>query len=488
LVRNRERVVSKDDLLHAVWDGRIVSESTLTSHINAVRKAIGDSGEEQRLIRTLARKGFRFIGAVEEIQSSDDGKSPQIGFAKPDATSAQALALPDKPSIAVLPFLNLSGDPEQEYFADGVVEDIVSALSHIRWLFVIARNSSFTYKGRTANVKQIGRELGVRYVLEGSVRKGGGRVRIAAQLIDAGTGAHLWADRIEGSLEDVFDLQDRVASSVAGVIEPALRQAEIVRAQRKRPENLDAYDLYLRAFPIAFATTPQIVDKALDLLERAIAIASDYAAAHALIAWCLHTRCFFGGSADDVRLAALRHARIAVAVGGDDATALAIAAFVIGILERDYDTAFNGFAQSLALSPSSALAFGLSSLIRAWSGDDATAVKHAEQAIRLSPFDPMIFCPYIALAYAHFFTGRFEEAAAAAGRAAQANPGFSIPAVLRTVALARLGRKDDAATSGRRLQELWPDFTVSGVVAQNFMIPERSAMLAEALREAGLPE
>jgi tetratricopeptide (TPR) repeat protein len=202
----------------------------------------------------------------------------------------------------------------------------------------------------------------------------------------------------------------------------------------------------------------------------------------------LHTRCFFGGSGDDVRLAALRHARIAIAVGGDDATALAIAAFVIGILERDYDTAFDGFAQSLALSPSSALAFGLSSLIRAWSGDDATAVKHAEQSIRLSPFDPMIFCPYIALGYAYFFTGRFGEAAAAAGRAAQANPGFSIPAVLRTVALARLGRKDDAATSGRRLQELWPDFTVSSFAAQNFMIPERLAMLAEVLREAGLPE
>ena len=188
LVRNRERVVSKDDLLHAVWDGRIVSESTLTSHINAVRKAIGDSGEEQRLIRTLARKGFRFVGAVEEIRSSDDARSPPVGFAKPDATSAQALALPDKPSIAVLPFLNLSGDPEQEYFADGVVEDIISALSRMRWLFVIARNSSFTYKGRAVDVKQVGRELGVRYVLEGSVRKAANRVRITGQLIDATTG------------------------------------------------------------------------------------------------------------------------------------------------------------------------------------------------------------------------------------------------------------------------------------------------------------
>ena len=246
LVRNRERVVSKDDLLQAVWDGRIVSESTLTSHINAVRKAIGDSGEEQRLIRTLARKGFRFIGAVEEIQSSDDVKSPPIGFAKPDATSAQALALPDKPSIAVLPFLNLSGDPEQEYFADGVVEDIISALSRIRWLFVIARNSSFTYKGRAVDVKQVGRELGVRYVLEGSVRKAANRVRITGQLIDATTAAHLWADRFEGTLDDIFELQDQITASVVGAIAPQLERAEIERAKRKPTESLDAYDYYLR--------------------------------------------------------------------------------------------------------------------------------------------------------------------------------------------------------------------------------------------------
>jgi adenylate cyclase len=490
--------------------GDVVEESDGDLMGDGVNIAARLEGVAQPGAICLSEDAYRQVKSRLDLAISDLGETKLKNIAEPirvyslqignaiavKATSlagaatpvAPALPLPEKPSVAVLPFQNMSGDPEQEYFADGMVEEIVTSLSRIRWLFVIARNSSFTYKGRTVDVKQIGRELGVRYVLEGSVRKGGGRVRITAQLIDAGTGAHLWADRIEGSLEDVFDLQDRVASSVAGVIEPALRQAEIVRAQRKRPESLDAYDLYLRAFPIAFATTPQIVDKALDLLERAIAIASDYAAAHALIAWCLHTRFCFGGGADDVRLAALRHARIAIAAGGDDATALAIAAFVIGILEHDYDTAFNGFAQSLALSPSSALALGLSSLIRVWSGDDATAVEHANQAIRLSPFDPMIFCPYIALAYAHFFTGRFEEAAAAAGGAAQANPGFSIPAVLRTVALVRLGRKDDAATSVRRLQELVPDFTVSRSVPQIFRSPERFAKLAEALREAGLPE
>jgi TolB-like protein len=212
LVQHRERVVSKDDLLEAVWSGRIVSESTLTSHINAVRKAIGDNGEEQRLIRTVARKGFRFVGEVKE---TDGLTAPNT---KSDEASAPALMLPDSPSIAALPFQNWSGDPEQEYFADGVVEDIITALSRIRWLFVIARNSSFTYKGRAVDVKQVGRELGVRYVMEGSVRKAANRVRITGQLIDATTAAHIWADHFEGSLDDIFELQDQIAERVVGAI------------------------------------------------------------------------------------------------------------------------------------------------------------------------------------------------------------------------------------------------------------------------------
>ena len=263
LVQNRERVVSKDDLLDAVWGGRIVSESTLTSHINAVRKAIGDSGEEQRLIRTIARKGFRFVGDVREAQSSD-GFSPQkTEPAQSNEPSAHALALPDKPSIAVLPFQNLSGDPEQEYFADGVVEDIITALSRIRWLFVIARNSSFTYKGRAVDVKQVGRELGVRYVLEGSVRKAANRVRITGQLIDATTGAHLWADRFEGTLDDIFELQDQIAASVVGAIAPQLERAEIERAKRKPTESLDAYDYYLRGMANLHQGTREAINEAL---------------------------------------------------------------------------------------------------------------------------------------------------------------------------------------------------------------------------------
>ena len=396
--------------------------------------------------------------------------------------------LPDKPSIAVLPFANLSGDPEQEYFADGMVEEIITALSRIRWLFVIARNSSFTYKGRAIDVKQVGRELGVRYLLEGSVRKAGGRVRITAQLLEAESWAHLWADRFEGSLEDVFDLQDRIAFGVAGVIEPTLRHAEIERARRKRPDNLDAYDLYLRALPFAFIGMPETAQKALDLLDKAVAIEPEYGAAHGFIAFCHENRYLRGGLATEERLAALSHARIALATGGDDATALALAAFIVGIFEHDYETALNAFDKAFSLNPSSALAFGLSSIIRAWNGDSATAIEHAELALRLSPFDPMSFNAYNGLGYAQFFAGRCDEAASAASMATQANPRFSIPWILRAAALAQAGRIADAKASAQRVLDLQPSFTVSSFLAGNFTSEERLAMLGDGLRQAGLPE
>src|SRR5690349_11271067 len=285
----------------------------------------------------------------------------------------------------------MSGDSEQEYFADGMVEEIITALSRIRWLFLIARNSSCTYKGQAIDVKQVGRELGVRYVLEGSVRKSGQRVRITGQLIDAVTGTHLWADRFDGSLEDVFDLQDQVALSVAGVIEPTLRQAEIERARRKRPDSLDAYDLYLRALPYAFTAMPGDADKALALLGKAIELEPDYAAAHAIIAWCHEQRYLRGGLDEKTRTAALHHARQAIAVGGDDAAALATAGFVIAVADHDYETALTAFDRSFALSNSCALALGFSSIVRAWKGDCDIAVEQGKLALRLSPFDPLIY-------------------------------------------------------------------------------------------------
>jgi TolB-like protein len=247
LIRNRERVISKDDLINAIWNGRIVSDAALTTRLNAARSAIGDSGEEQRLIKTLPRKGFRFVGQVREAREAA-GSNPGDAPENPPP-------LPDKPSIAVLAFENMSGDPEQEYFADGMVEEIITALSRFKSLFVIARNSSFTFKGKAVDVKEVGRRLGVRYVLEGSVRKAAGKVRIAGQLIDAVTGAHLWADRFERDLTDVFALQDEVTVAVVSAIQPKLIQTEIAMATR-RSENLTAYDCYLRAMQQLYPSDP----------------------------------------------------------------------------------------------------------------------------------------------------------------------------------------------------------------------------------------
>jgi TolB-like protein len=433
-----------------------------------------DLGEQQ--VKNIAQP----IKAYRIRNETSPAATPAIG---------SSLPLPDKPSIAVLPFANMSGDPEQEYFADGMVEEIITALSRIRWLFVIARNSSFTYKGKAVDVKQISRELGVRYVLEGSVRKGGNRVRITAQLIDATSGAHLWADRFDGLLEDVFELQDRVAISVAGVIEPTLRQSEIGRARRKRPDSLDAYDLYLRALPDAFAAMPEDADKALALLGRAIELEPDYAAAHAIMAFCHEQRYLRGGLQEETRNAALRHARLAIAAGGDDAAALATAGFVIAVAGHDYETALTAFDRSFALSSSSALALGYSSIVRAWKGDHAIAVEQANRALRLSPFDPWLYMPYIGLAYAHFAAGRFEETVAAASLAIQSNPGFSVPQILHAASLSCLDRKEDANTAVQRLIELVPGITVAtAILSARYVNPKNIAALENALRRAGLPD
>jgi len=453
--------------------GICVSGRVRADAAGKVDVAFDDLGEQS--LKNIARPLRVYRVRLGEVPATD--------------TPAAALALPDKPSIAVLPFQNMSGDPEQE-FADGMmVEEIITALSRIRWLFVIARNSTFTYKGRAVDVKQVGRELGVRYVLEGSVRKGGNRVRITAQLIDATNGAHLWADRFDGSLEDVFELQDKVAISVAGVIEPTLRQSEIERARRKRPDSLDAYDLYLRALPDALAAMPEDADKALALLGKAIDLEPDFAAAHAIIAFCHEQRYLRGGMQEETRNAALHHARQAIAAGGDDAAALATAGFVIAVCGRDYEAALAAFDRSFALSSSLAFALGFSSIVRAWKGDDAIAVEHAQRAIRLSPFDPQRNLPYVGLAYAHFAAGRFEETVAAASLATQSNPRFTVPIILHAAALGSLDRSEDAKTVVQRLLELQPGLTVAtAILSARYVDRKNIAALENALRRAGLPE
>jgi adenylate cyclase len=345
------------------------------------------------------------------------------GSAVPEAP---APSLPDRPSIAVLPFQNMSGDPEQDYFADGMVEEIITALSRLRRLFVISRNSTFTYKGRAVDVKQVGRELGVRYVLEGSVRKMGDRVRITGQLINAATGAHVWAERYDRKSDDIFALQDEITLSVVGAIEPSLRLAEIERVKRKRPESLDAYDLVLQAQPDVYTRMPEPSKKALVLLERALTLDPTYALAHAYAAECYHSLFLRGGLQEDNRAASIRHAEAAITYGQGDALALSFAGFVIAMDKHDRSAAFAAFEAALALSPSSAVTYIQGSVVRAYEGEAERAIEWAERGLRLSPFDPWRTSAFVALSTAHFSKGQYEEATAAAHKAIQSDPGFSI--------------------------------------------------------------
>jgi serine/threonine protein kinase len=394
----------------------------------------------------------------------------------------------DRATIAVLPFDNLSRDAEQDYFADGMVEEIITGLSRIKWLFVISRNSTFIYKGKPIDVKVVGQDLGVRYVLQGSVRRSGNQVRVTGQLIDATTAAHVWADRYDATLGDIFALQDKMTMSVIGAVEPTLRKVEVERVMRKRPNSLDAYELFLRALPFATTAMPGDADKALQFLQEAIRLEPNYAAVHGFMAWCQEQRYLRGGLDADTRNAALVHAHAAIEHGSDDAMALAMGGFVVGILDRDHETALEAIDRSLALSPSSALAFGFSSIIRAYWSDLSLAIEHARTGIHLGPYDPLIYLPYVGLTLAHFFSGNFVEAASAASRAAATNPRFSVPRYLHAAALIRLGRLDEAKAMAETVLTLQPGFTISGLVSGNLAAPERMAMLAEALREVGLPQ
>lgn len=480
LVERAGAPVSKDALIEAAWPGLAVEESNLTVQIAALRRALGDEAGGERWIETLPRRGYRYIGPVAATESQRSAE-PAIAQAGP------ALALPDKPSIAVLPFANLSGDPEQEYFADGVVEDIITGLSRIKWLFVTARNSSFTYKGRAMDMKQVGRDLGVRYLLEGSVRKAGQRVRITAQMIEGETGGHLWAERYDRPLDDIFALQDEITLSVVGAIEPSLREAEIERVQRKRPDSLDAYDFVLRALPHVMAAMPEEAANALPLLEKALALDTHYAAAHGYLAWCHEILFVRAGLRSENRTAAIRHARAAVADGRDDATALALGAFVIAMVEHDRVTAFGAFESALALSPSSSFTLFFGSTALAYACEAELAIDWAERALRVSPFDRLTYCSYHALAIGHFLRGRYEEAANAGRRAVQSSPGFSISFCLLAAPLAKLGRLEEAKAVAMRALALQPSFSAAGFCTALEIPFALAKPMTEAWREAGLP-
>jgi TolB-like protein len=491
LVRNRERVVGKDELFDSVWSGRIVSESTLTSHINAVRKAVGDKGEDQRLIKTVSRRGFRFTGDVREERAPNCANSPQADSADPIDASPTMLALPDKPSLAVLPFQNMSSDPEQDYFSDGIVEDIITALSRIRWLFVTARNTSFTYKGRAVSVQQVSRELGVRYVLEGSVRKAANRVRITGQLIDGSAGTHLWADRFEGTLDDIFALQDQVATGVVGAMAPQLERAEIERALRKPTPNLNAYDFYLRGMARLHRGTRDSVDEALTQFGKAIQLDPDFATAHAMAAWCHFWRKINCWTSDGSTEAAegARLARRAVELDRDDAVTLARSGHVYGHLAGDLDSGIALLDRARILNPNLASAWFLGGFLRVWRGEPETAIDLFAHAMRLSPLDPEVYRMQAGMAIAHLFAGHFDEASSWAEKSFWNLPNFLLVVSVVAASHALAGRTHAARQAMQRLRQLDPALRISNLRGWlPIHRPEDLGVFAEGLRRAGLPD
>jgi TolB-like protein len=401
------------------------------------------------------------------------------------------LSLPDKPSIAVLPFQNMSGDPEQDYFADGMVEEIITALSRNRWLFVIARNSSFTYKGRAVDVKQVGRDLGVRYVLEGSVRKAGNKVRITGQLIDVSTGAHLWAERFDGELADIFDLQDQVTTSVVGAIAPKLEQAEIERAKRKPTDSLDGYDYFLRGMAAFHQQTKEANIQALSLFYKAIELDPNFAAAYGTAARCYAQR-KSGGWIVDRSFETAETARLARKVrevGSDDAVALFGTGMAIALVLGEVDEGDALINRAIALNPNLAAAWFCSGWVKVWMGEPDAGIEREARAMRLSPHDTFTFNMQSATAAGHFFAGRYAEASSWAETAVRARPDFFPPNIVAAASAALTGNQAAAAKAMARLRQITPELRLSNL-ADFFPIqrPDDFSRWAEGLRKAGLPE
>lgn len=401
--------------------------------------------------------------------------------------------LPDKPSIAILPFQNMSGDSEQEYFADGMVEDLITALSRSPSLFVIARNSAFTYKGRTVDVKQVGRELGVRYVVEGSVRKAGNKVRITGQLIDATTGAHLWAERFDGELEDIFELQDQVTSRVVGAISPKLEQAEIERAKRKPTENLDAYDYFLRGMAAFHQYTREKPGEALPLFYKAIELDPNFAAAYGMAARCYSQRKGGGWKTDRAQDIAetARLARRAGVLGWDDAFALCTAGIALAFVVGDVEDGAAFIDRALVLNPNLNWGWLFSGWVKVWLGEPEVAIEREARAMRLSPQDPHYFHMQTATAVAHFFAGRYEEALSWAETAMREQRNFIVilSTTIAAAAASLAKRPTDAKNALARVHQIDPTLRISNL--SDFYPMRRAAdaaLLAEGLRMAGLPE
>jgi TolB-like protein len=481
LVTNRDRVVSKDDLIAAIWGGRIVSESTLTSRINAARKAVGDSGDEQKLIRTIARKGFRFVG---DVHTRPDEPAPPEQNREP---SRPALPLPDRPSIAVLPFTNMTDDPAQDYFSDGISEDIITALSKLRWFFVIARNSSFIYKGKAVHLKQVGDELGVGYVVEGSVRKVGDRVRITAQLNDVATGSHIWAERYDRDLADVFAVQDEITEAIVAAIEPQLYAAENFRARRKPPDSMDAWDLVMRALSHYWRVTRQDNVVAQALLEKATAIDPHYGQALGLLATS-HTFSAHMGWEDMAVAAPLAERAAADAIAADSEDPWAHHALgCVYLFARRFDDSLAELEWALRLNPNFSMAQGYYGLTLAYCGRWQEASTAAQRALRLSPRDPLaaVYCGIAS--YAQFVGHNYDEAMRLAREGLRQRADFVGAHRVLTAAAGMAGRSAVAAAALQQLRRAQPNISL-GWIATEMPIQhdaEREHYL-EGFRRAGL--
>jgi adenylate cyclase len=470
LAEAKGEIVSKDELMARLWPGRAVEEGNLHVHVSALRKALDEHDGGHSLVVTVPGRGYRLADQTS-LRSAEVAGGP-----------LPRLPLPDKPSIAVMPFSNWSDDPGQEYFADGMVEEIITALSRIRWLFVIARNSSFTYKGQAVDVKQIGRELGVRYVLEGSVRKTGARVRITAQLIEAETGAHLWADRFDGSLDAVFDLQDQVAISVAGVIEPALQAAEIRRVLDRPRNDPTAYDLYLRARRATGSWEKKDYLEALDWLSQATKQDATYGPALALSA-LYHAALSGNGWADDLeatRQKAISLARRAVRNASDDAETLGKAAYVFGYSGEDIDAATALIDRSLHINTSFADGWRWSGWLRLWAGLPDVAIDHFEKSLRLNPRAPL-GGTLMATGVAHFFARRLDQARTMLLLSLQQYPNWVPTNRFLAACYGHLGQLDEARNIIKRLRTLTPVVLPN---ADNWRDPEQREFFLSGLRVA----
>jgi adenylate cyclase len=448
LAEQRGQIVSKKELLNRVWPGTFVAEANLSVQISALRRILDTGRRGPSIIQTVHGRGYRLT--APQVAQVDPGAEEIVGG------NGLAPALPDKPSIAVLPFANLSDDPSQDYFADGMAEEIITALSRIRWLFVIAGASSLTYRGQKVEVKRVGRELGVRYLLEGSVRKAGGRVRITVQLIEGESGAHLWADRFEGPIADVFELQDRVAQSVSGVIEPALQAAETTRAAMRPTADLTAYDLYLRAYALLMSSRQQVAE-ALGLLEQAIARDARYgpALAWAALSHFWLVRDGLSKNPPEDRRQGAHRARLALAAAGDDANTLANAAFALAYFGEDIDTMMTLVDRALTLNPGFARGWQTSGALRRWAGQHDLAIEHVEVSLRLSPRARVGASLYV-IGAAHFAAKRFDKAVPKLLLAIQDDPGHPDPYRYLAACYAHMGRRTEAREIVERLRSITP--------------------------------